>query len=241
MASRIPRLWHSRPAFKTILANTRSYSSVDASFEPPVSRLRDRIKSYWPAFLAWTVFGSEALHLLWLRQDYKNYKEKTTTRISILNDVITKMENGQHVDLENALYIGDFRERSSSTPIDTVDYSSAADDKDWIKRRSLSSFSFPRLTLFQSLIKPQKTTKYNTRRPLLHFNHLNLRLPFTLHQRLPLTLLQCLLPPHHHLLLQLLLPRPLPDNTQTLQNSINPARTTFTVKFYSFHMQHFAS
>lgn len=43
----------------------------------------------------WVVFGSEALHLIWLKMEYKEYKEKTEHKIRLLKEIVERIENGQ--------------------------------------------------------------------------------------------------------------------------------------------------
>ncbi|KAI9475753.1 MAG: hypothetical protein EXX96DRAFT_459452, partial [Benjaminiella poitrasii] len=46
----------------------------------------------------WIVFGSEALHLIWLKMDYKEYREKTTHKTKVLEEIIRRIEHGEKVD-----------------------------------------------------------------------------------------------------------------------------------------------
>ncbi|KAI9318038.1 hypothetical protein BX666DRAFT_1844434, partial [Dichotomocladium elegans] len=43
----------------------------------------------------WVVFGSEALHLIWLRMEYKEYQEKTQHKIKLLQEIVERIEKGQ--------------------------------------------------------------------------------------------------------------------------------------------------
>lgn len=50
---------------------------------------------YFLEYLMWVVFGSEALHLIWLKMEYKEYKEKTEHKIRLLKEIVERIENGQ--------------------------------------------------------------------------------------------------------------------------------------------------
>ncbi|KAI7865710.1 hypothetical protein BDF14DRAFT_1700386, partial [Spinellus fusiger] len=49
----------------------------------------------------WAVFGSEALHLIWLKMEYKEYKEKAQHKIKLFEEIIARTEQGQ--DLTESL------------------------------------------------------------------------------------------------------------------------------------------
>ncbi|KAF1806628.1 hypothetical protein FB192DRAFT_1338047 [Mucor lusitanicus] len=53
---------------------------------------------YFLEYLMWVVFGSEALHLIWLKMDYKEYKEKTAHKTKLLEELIKRIENGEQID-----------------------------------------------------------------------------------------------------------------------------------------------
>ncbi|CEP18889.1 hypothetical protein [Parasitella parasitica] len=59
---------------------------------------RQRHMPYFLEYLMWVVFGSEALHLIWLKMDYKEYKEKTAHKIKLLEELIKRIENGDQID-----------------------------------------------------------------------------------------------------------------------------------------------
>ncbi|ORY98904.1 hypothetical protein BCR43DRAFT_488370 [Syncephalastrum racemosum] len=56
---------------------------------------RQRHLPYFLEYLMWVVFGSEALHLIWLKMEYKEYQEKTTHKIRLLEEIIQQIEQGQ--------------------------------------------------------------------------------------------------------------------------------------------------
>ncbi|KAI8997667.1 hypothetical protein BDB01DRAFT_700969, partial [Pilobolus umbonatus] len=46
----------------------------------------------------WVVFGSEALHLIWLKMEYKEYQEKVQHKIRLLEETIRRLERGESID-----------------------------------------------------------------------------------------------------------------------------------------------
>ncbi|CAO3613277.1 unnamed protein product [Mucor fragilis] len=59
---------------------------------------RQRHMPYFLEYLMWVVFGSEALHLIWLKMDYKEYKEKTAHKTKLLEELIKRIEHGEQID-----------------------------------------------------------------------------------------------------------------------------------------------
>ncbi|KAI8366171.1 hypothetical protein BD560DRAFT_401368 [Blakeslea trispora] len=53
---------------------------------------------YFLEYLMWVVFGSEALHLIWLKMDYKEYKERTTHKTKLLEELIERIEQGEPIN-----------------------------------------------------------------------------------------------------------------------------------------------
>lgn len=58
---------------------------------------------YFLEYLMWVILGSEALHLMWLKMEKKEYKEKTQHKIKLLEEIIDRIEKGQ-------AFTDDFRE-----------------------------------------------------------------------------------------------------------------------------------
>ncbi|KAI7885169.1 hypothetical protein K492DRAFT_157571 [Lichtheimia hyalospora FSU 10163] len=58
---------------------------------------------YFLEYLMWVILGSEALHLMWLKMEKKEYKEKTQHKIKLLEEIIDRIEKGQ-------TFTDDFRE-----------------------------------------------------------------------------------------------------------------------------------
>lgn len=53
---------------------------------------------YFLEYLMWVVFGSEALHLIWLKIDIREYKEKMQHKTKLLEEIIKRVENGEVID-----------------------------------------------------------------------------------------------------------------------------------------------
>ncbi|OBZ86527.1 hypothetical protein A0J61_05418 [Choanephora cucurbitarum] len=53
---------------------------------------------YFLEYLMWVVFGSEALHLIWLKMDYREYKERTAHKTKLLEKLIARIEQGESID-----------------------------------------------------------------------------------------------------------------------------------------------
>lgn len=58
--------------------------------------------------MLWVVLGSEALHLIWLKINRREYAERTALKIEVLRDVVHKMEAGEDISVDEALK-GDVR------------------------------------------------------------------------------------------------------------------------------------
>lgn len=56
--------------------------------------------------MLWASFGSAAIHLLNIKQKYADKERKLSTKIEILKDVITRIGNGEDVDVEKELRVG---------------------------------------------------------------------------------------------------------------------------------------
>lgn len=59
---------------------------------------RQRHMPYFLEYLMWVVFGSEALHLIWLKIDIREYKEKMQHKTKLLEEIIKRVENGEVID-----------------------------------------------------------------------------------------------------------------------------------------------
>ncbi|CAO3589168.1 unnamed protein product [Absidia cylindrospora] len=52
---------------------------------------------YFLEYLMWVVFGSECLHLIWIKSEYKEYKEHTQLKIALFNDLLALLESNSPV------------------------------------------------------------------------------------------------------------------------------------------------
>ncbi|KAI8337765.1 hypothetical protein BC941DRAFT_452577 [Chlamydoabsidia padenii] len=52
---------------------------------------------YFLEYLMWVVFGSECLHLIWIKSDYKEYKEHAQHKIALFKELITLLESNSPV------------------------------------------------------------------------------------------------------------------------------------------------
>ncbi|CAG8732595.1 4798_t:CDS:2, partial [Cetraspora pellucida] len=51
-----------------------------------------KYKPFLYQYAVWAVFGSAAIHLLWTKNEYREYKERTNFKISKLEDLIEKLK-----------------------------------------------------------------------------------------------------------------------------------------------------
>jgi hypothetical protein len=49
-------------------------------------------------YFMWVVFGSEALHLIWLKVDQNEFREKTDHKMAVLKEILSRLERGEAVD-----------------------------------------------------------------------------------------------------------------------------------------------
>lgn len=54
-----------------------------------------------------TLIGSQAIQLLVLRKDFENFNRRADAKLELLKEVIQKLKNGEHVDVERLLGTGD--------------------------------------------------------------------------------------------------------------------------------------
>ncbi|KAH8550424.1 hypothetical protein BGW37DRAFT_521646 [Umbelopsis sp. PMI_123] len=59
---------------------------------------RQKHLPFFLEYFMWVVFGSEALHLIWLKIDQQEYNDKTNHQIAVLKEIITRLERGESVD-----------------------------------------------------------------------------------------------------------------------------------------------
>ena len=71
---------------------------------------KPKAKEWNPAsffIIIFLLIGSQAIHLLVLRNDFANYTRKADAKLELLRGVIEKMKRGEHVDVEKLLGTGD--------------------------------------------------------------------------------------------------------------------------------------
>lgn len=83
------------PIHRFIQSAPKEYNSVESA---AYHFKRQRHMPYFMEYLMWVVFGSEALHLIWLKMDYKEYKEKMKHKTRLLEEIIERVENGEKID-----------------------------------------------------------------------------------------------------------------------------------------------
>ena len=56
---------------------------------------RRQFISYLPLVFLWAILGSEAIHLLWLKMDFTEYRERMELRITQLRESIASLQDDQ--------------------------------------------------------------------------------------------------------------------------------------------------
>ncbi|KAL1962920.1 hypothetical protein VTN77DRAFT_9016 [Rasamsonia byssochlamydoides] len=82
----------------------RDRESRDPSKATPAS------KEWNPAtffIIIFILIGSQAIQLLVLRKDFENFNRSADAKLELLREVIQKLKNGEHVDVEKLLGTGD--------------------------------------------------------------------------------------------------------------------------------------
>ncbi|CAG8570199.1 9920_t:CDS:1, partial [Racocetra fulgida] len=52
----------------------------------------NKYKPFLYQYAVWAVFGSAAIHLLWTKNEYREYKERMDFKISKLEDLIERLK-----------------------------------------------------------------------------------------------------------------------------------------------------
>ncbi|CAG8700902.1 4878_t:CDS:2 [Dentiscutata heterogama] len=55
-------------------------------------------KPFLYQYAVWATFGSAAIHLLWTKNEYREYKEKMDFKVSKLEDMIERLKRGENID-----------------------------------------------------------------------------------------------------------------------------------------------
>lgn len=90
-----PSLLTTRVLVRSVHATPKEYNGLQSAAH---HFKRQRHMPYFLEYLMWVVFGSEALHLIWLKMDYKEYKERTAHKTKVLEELIERIENGEEID-----------------------------------------------------------------------------------------------------------------------------------------------
>lgn len=73
--------------------------STEYNVQPVIRHFkRQKHMPYFLEYMMWVVFGSMALHLIWLKMDYKDYRERTAHKTKLLEDLVQRVENGEQID-----------------------------------------------------------------------------------------------------------------------------------------------
>ncbi|KAI8074305.1 uncharacterized protein B0P05DRAFT_548049 [Gilbertella persicaria] len=80
---------------RSVHAAPREYNSLQSAAH---HFKQQRHMPYFLEYLMWVVFGSEALHLIWLKMDYKEYRERTAHKTKLLEELIERIENGEAIN-----------------------------------------------------------------------------------------------------------------------------------------------
>ncbi|CAG8464825.1 hypothetical protein C2G38_2215466 [Gigaspora rosea] len=55
-------------------------------------------KPFLYQYAVWATFGSAAIHLLWTKNEYREYKEKMDLKILKLEELIERLKRGENID-----------------------------------------------------------------------------------------------------------------------------------------------
>ncbi|KAI7888952.1 uncharacterized protein EV154DRAFT_293103 [Mucor mucedo] len=83
------------PVHRFVHSSPKEYNGVQSA---AYHFKRQRHMPYFLEYLMWVVFGSEALHLIWLKIDIREYKEKMQHKTKLLEEIIKRVENGEVID-----------------------------------------------------------------------------------------------------------------------------------------------
>lgn len=82
-------------------------------------------------YFMWVVFGSEALHLIWLKVDREDFREKSDHKMAVLKEVLSRLERGEAVDsnLQTEIAIM-LKNKATDNKDDEADF-----DDDYLEKR----------------------------------------------------------------------------------------------------------
>lgn len=84
----------------TFLPQQRSMATIQTTTDVASASYHFKKQKHLPYFLEylmWVVFGSECLHLIWIKSDYKEYKERTQHKIALFKDLLALLESNSPV------------------------------------------------------------------------------------------------------------------------------------------------
>ncbi|KAK8138182.1 hypothetical protein PG984_001562 [Apiospora sp. TS-2023a] len=111
---------------------------------------KPRSKEWNPAtfFIIMFLFiGSMSIQMIALRRDFNTFTRRAETRISVLREVIEKLQRGEHVDVEKALGTGDAEREKEWEEVlkelekDEVARNSKKNEKPWMSSSNSTSKS----------------------------------------------------------------------------------------------------
>ncbi|RUP46093.1 hypothetical protein BC936DRAFT_147367 [Jimgerdemannia flammicorona] len=102
---------HTLPSARHHFTTPSTSSLTATSLDPPLSKpttlggtfRRRRYLGYFLEYMLWIILGSEALHLVWLKIDRREYAERTTFKVEVLRDVVRRLEAGDDIAADEVL------------------------------------------------------------------------------------------------------------------------------------------
>ncbi|KAL1916578.1 uncharacterized protein VTP21DRAFT_5769 [Calcarisporiella thermophila] len=90
------RLWS---AFRTAITDLSRLSRppVDPSLQLTQKSKWSRYGPFFWEYLMYITVGSEALHLMWVKMEYNEYREKMKIRADVLNEVVQRLERDEEL------------------------------------------------------------------------------------------------------------------------------------------------
>ncbi|KAI8078764.1 uncharacterized protein BX664DRAFT_342636 [Halteromyces radiatus] len=92
------------PTTTTILRpvrqQVRSMATIQTTTDVQTAAYHFKQQKHLPyvlEYLMWVVFGSECLHLIWLKSEYKEYKEHSQQKIALFKELLHLLESGSPV------------------------------------------------------------------------------------------------------------------------------------------------
>ncbi|KAI8068279.1 hypothetical protein BC940DRAFT_333034 [Gongronella butleri] len=89
-----PATQHGRSAFQRSMATIQSTTDVRSAAH---HFKQQRHMPYFMEYLMWVLFGSEGLHLIWLKSEYNEYQQHAERKIELLKQLLQHLEAGEPV------------------------------------------------------------------------------------------------------------------------------------------------